>query len=59
MKLQDVIKKVNEAAAKVLGVNTFEEFYSWIFKLLTIWFFLAVAKVLTPLQVEVWVQSFC
>ena len=26
MKLQGVIKKVNEAAAKVLGVNTFEGF---------------------------------
>ena len=26
MKLQGVIKKVNEAAAKVLGVNTFDGF---------------------------------
>ena len=26
--LQGVIKKVNEAAAKVSGVNTFEEFFS-------------------------------
>ena len=28
MKIQGVIKKVNEAVAKVLGVNTFEEFCS-------------------------------
>ena len=59
MKLQGVIKIVNEAAAKVLGVNTLEGFCSWSLKVLTLLFFLAVSKVLKPLQVEVWVQSVC
>ena len=48
--------KINEAAAKVLGVNTFEGFFLWSFKVLTLWFSIAVAKVLTPCRFEFWVQ---
>ena len=48
--------KINEAESKVLGVNTFEGFCSWSFKVLTLWFFLASDKVLTPCRFKFWVQ---